>query len=159
LLNEPAESVVLRTLWQIKKHDLPQGHGSNAAPDFQQLLVGAELVVFCDSGDEPEPSAGLETRVIRAMRTPESVDRFGGWSLGESTHLINDASLLDGAIPPADCLAFMAHTNGTITMPVWVDHVGSAGSIYAVGRMERLRIAPIATRLPQVPFAASPVII
>jgi CRISPR-associated protein Cas5t len=153
LLNEPALSVVLRTLWQIKKREVPQGHGPNVGPDFQQLLVGAEVVVFCDSRDEADPSKGLEARVMRAMQAPETVERFGGWSLGESTHLINDAHLLEGAAPPSDCLAFLADEAGTVTMPVWVDHVGSAGTRYAVGRLERLKAAPDAIRVPQVPFA------
>ncbi len=157
LLNEPAESVVLRTLWQIKKRDVAQGHGPNAGPDFQQLLVGADLVVFCDSRDETEPSNGLESRVTRAMQAPGGVERFGGWSLGESTHLINDAHLLAGAALPSECLVFLVDPRGTVTMPIWVDHVGTAGTRYAVGRLERLAVAPAVTQVPQVPLVGSAV--
>ena len=41
----------------------------------------------------------LEQRVRQAIQDPSSVDRFRGWSLGESRHLINDAWLFDGVAP------------------------------------------------------------
>jgi len=148
--------VVLRTLWQIKSLKQPQGEGKNAGPDFQELLVGSELVLFCDSGDEPAPGPSLEVRVARALREPSSVDRFGGWSLGESTHLVNDAGLLADANPGGPCVTFLTDHAGTVTMPVWVDHVGSAGTRYAVGRLERISASPSRDRLPQVPLDLPP---
>ncbi|MBI5488456.1 MAG: type I-MYXAN CRISPR-associated protein Cas5/Cmx5/DevS [Deltaproteobacteria bacterium] len=154
LLNEPQVSVVLRTFWQIKKLEVGQGRGPNAGPDYQQLVVGAKLVVWCDSADEPDPAAGLEARVRRAMRDPGAVSRFGGWSLGESTHLINDARLLDGGAPPGPCRTFVTDPTGTVTMPVWVDHVGAAGTRYATGRLEQIDSAPGRARLPLIPLAA-----
>ncbi len=152
LLSDPVRSTVLRTLWQIKKKAMPQGVGENAGPDFQQLMIGADLVIWCDSDDERESPRGLARRVEAAMQHPTAVDRFGGWSLGESTHLVNDAWLLPGASPPASCKAFLLDPGGSITLPVWVDHVGTAGTRYAVGTLEPTGAPPLRERLPQIPL-------
>ena len=150
LLNTPGQSTVLRTLWRIKKADVPQGNEVNARPDFQQIVVGADLIIWCDSAEEAAPSSGLEARVRSSFKEPGSIERFGGWSLGESTHLINDAWLLDDGQPPSRCQAFLLDDAGDLTLPVWVDHVGSMGTVHAVGRLVEVDTAPPAGRLPTI---------
>lgn len=150
---QPERSTVLRTLWRIKDAKTLQGNKENARPDFQQLVIDARLVIWCDSSDEPDCSSGLEQRVRSAMREPASVERFGGWSLGESTHLINDAWLFDGVAPPEPYQTFLLCEPGELTLPVWVDHVGSAGTRYAMGCLEELTTQPPRERLPQIPMA------
>jgi CRISPR-associated protein Cas5t len=152
LLNEPGRSTILRTLWRIKTAAKAQGNEENARPDFQQLLINAELMMWCDSADEPDPAAGLEARVRAAVTNPSSVDRFGGWSLGESTHLINDLWLRDDGVPPSACRAFLEESGGNLTLPVWVDHVGSAGTRYTVGRLVDLHVRPDPRTLPRIPL-------
>ncbi|GHH02824.1 type I-MYXAN CRISPR-associated protein Cas5/Cmx5/DevS [Comamonas sp. JC664] len=153
LLNAPVISTVLRTFWRTKNLKVAKGNGENAGPDQQQLVIDARLVVWCDSGEEPESDAPLEARVVRAMRDPGSVERTGAWSLGESTHLINDARLLPEGRPPAGCRAFLTTATGVLTLPVWVDHVGTRGSRYAVGGLEALTDVPEVRRLPRIPLA------
>lgn len=150
LLNAPAKSTVLRTLWQIKDAGAPQGNGQNAGPDFQQLLLNAELVLWCDSADEPGGHETLEARVERGLRRPESVERFGGLSLGESTHLVNDVNLLPDATAPADCRTFVEEAHGTLTLPVWVDHVGSLGTRYVTGALRERVKRPERAQMPQI---------
>jgi len=150
LLNEPEISTVLRTFWRIKDRKTPQGNSENARPDFQQLVINADLVVWCDSIDEDGATDRLELRVERALREPASVERFGGWSLGESTHLINDASLLATGDPPAACRAFLEEKEGAVTLPVWVDHVGTSGTRYAVGAVRSILRAPEAAQVPRI---------
>lgn len=151
LLNVPGRSAVLRSLWRIKKRNLQQGNGENARPDFQQLVIGAELMLWCDSSEETESVESLEARVRRASLEPETVDRFGGWSLGESTHLINDAWFHEDGAPPRRCRAFLTDPEGDTTLPVWVDHVGSSGTRYALGRLTSIDGRPDPNRLPQIP--------
>ena len=58
---------------------------------------------------------------------PRQVDRFGGLSLGESTHLVDEVRRLR----PTDVgpmRAFLLAERGRLSLPVWVDHVGSAGT-------------------------------
>ncbi|MFP2961156.1 type I-MYXAN CRISPR-associated protein Cas5/Cmx5/DevS [Myxococcus sp. 1LA] len=153
LLNAPVISTVLRTFWRSKNLKVPKGNDQNAAPDQQQLVTDARLVVWCDSGEEAEPGESLEARVVRAMREPGTVTRAGAWSLGESTHLINDARLHPKGRPPASCRAFLTAPSGVVTLPVWVDHVGTRGSRYAVGVLEDVLEVPELHRLPRIPLA------
>src|SRR5262245_58220505 len=50
LLNTPQTSVVLRTVWRVKK--IPLGSAGNTRPDYQQLLTDVRLVIWLDSSDE-----------------------------------------------------------------------------------------------------------
>lgn len=151
LLKEPARSTVLRTVWRIKTLREAQGVGENARPDYHELLTGAEIVLFCESGDEKGPRPRLEERVLETFAAPAKVQRHGAWSLGESTHLIDDAHVLRPNEPlPGPCVVFLEQDKGRITLPVWVDHVGSAGTRYALGALERILSWPEARRIPRI---------
>src|SRR6478672_13321265 len=63
LLNQPQTSVVLRTVWRVKK--APLGSPGNTRPDYQQLLTGVELLIWLDS--TAESPGGLESRVWSAL--------------------------------------------------------------------------------------------
>lgn len=143
VVHSGGKSTVLRTVWRIQKA------GRAQVPDFQELLVQNELLIWCDSsGETARPT--LEERVLRALREPGSVSRFGGWSLGESTHLINDAWVLEDGTPPAQCDAFVLDSEGDLTLPVWVDHVGTIATRYAVGRLKQVATAPPPQVLPRI---------
>ena len=160
LLNRPQTSVVLRTIWRVKK--TPLGSAGNTRPDYQQLLTGPSpdepfvgLVMWLHSSEEPVGSHGLEARVRGALTNPASVSRFGGLSLGESTHLVDEVCLFEGRT--ADRLrersgqAFLLADRGRLTLPVWVDHVGSAGTRYATGNLESGTLQPPAVeRMPRI---------
>src|SRR6476661_8908576 len=60
LLNRPEQSVVLRTIWRVKK--TPLGSPGNTRPDYQQLLSPVKLVVWLDSADEAGGGERLEGR-------------------------------------------------------------------------------------------------
>jgi CRISPR-associated protein Cas5t len=111
--------------------------------------------VLCDSSDEVDPSAGLEQRIVRAFREPSSIERFGGWSLGESTHLINDAWLFE-QYPEETYQLYLLDPQGDLSLPVWVDHVGSANTHRVIGRIEPTSSFPVRVRLPQIPVAEPP---
>ena len=150
LANSPEISGVLRTMWRCKNRKEAPGVGLNACPDHQQLVVGADLIIWCDSSSEPGPFPGLEKRVERAIQEPASIQRHGGLSLGESTHLINEISILGKDIPSSR--TFLLDARGDLTLPVWVDHVGSSKTRFAVGNLERIASPPAVDRVPQIPF-------
>jgi len=138
MLNEPDQSVVLRTVWRVKSR--PLGSAGNTRPDFQQLLSSVELVIWVDSSDE-DADETLERRIRQGLANPGAIDRFGGLSLGESTHLVDEVSV----ILPDSILrgrAFLVEARGRYTLPVWVDHVGSAGTAYVVGNLEEGPLLP-----------------
>jgi CRISPR-associated protein Cas5t len=141
-------SVVLRTVWRIKS--LPLGAKGNERPDYQQLLTNVKLVVWLDSSAESGGSPTLEDRVTVALATPAKIDRFGGLSLGESTHLVDEVSRF-AEDPKAIGRAFLQADDGRLTLPVWVDHVGSAGTRYATGNLvESPLLPPDPARMPVI---------
>jgi CRISPR-associated protein Cas5t len=152
LISRPETSVVLRTVWRVKK--TPLGSPGNTRPDYQQLLSGVELAIWLDSdedaGDEP-----LEDRVRTCLANPADIRRFGGLSLGESTHLVDEVSSLEQAAPRLASRpgrAFLLADRGRLTLPIWVDHVGSAGTRYVTGDLENLAplAAPDRERMPKI---------
>ncbi|MDW8266019.1 MAG: type I-MYXAN CRISPR-associated protein Cas5/Cmx5/DevS [Gemmataceae bacterium] len=153
LLHAQTGSVVLRTVWRVKK--LPLGATGNTRPDYQQLLTGVELLIWLDSTDEQTPGPKLEDRVRQALSHPTEISRFGGLSLGESTHLVDEVKLWQpGQQRPGhrNGRAFLLHDQGRLTLPVWVDHVGSTGTRYANGRLEEVNLLELPSRdmLPRI---------
>ena len=153
LLGKTATSVVLRTMWRVKK--TPLGSAGNTRPDYQQLLTGAfpdspfiELVLWLDSTAESASAPRLEERVRAALdRTSRgALSRFGGLSLGESTHLVDSVSLLTpqliASLLDRPYRIFLQDDRGRTTLPVWVDHVGSANTRYAVGDLLPGKLEP-----------------
>jgi CRISPR-associated protein Cas5t len=162
LIGGTKTSVVLRTIWRVKR--MPLGSSGNTRPDYQQLLTGAspeqpfiELAVWLDSSAEVLDSPTLEQRVGEALDPVgrAAISRFGGLSLGESTHLVDSVSPLTAvsrSLGGRDCRLFLTAERGRLTLPVWVDHVGSAGTRYAVGDLiaRKPADAPPIDRLPVI---------
>jgi CRISPR-associated protein Cas5t len=139
LIGRPRQSVVLRAVWRVKR--LPLGSPGNTRPDYQQLLSPVELVIWIDSSELEAPPT-LEQRVRNALVNPASIARFGGLSLGESTHLVDEVGPLEwylqssrfqkNPVPPCG-QAFLLAERGRLTLTVWVDHVGSAKTRHVTG--------------------------
>jgi CRISPR-associated protein Cas5t len=153
LLNNPELSVVLRTVWRVKK--TPLGSSGNTRPDYQQLLSPVELLIWLDSSHERGDSVPLEERVATSLREPGTISRFGGLSLGESTHLVDVVSPFEGRL--AERMrehrgrAFLLAESGRLTLPVWVDHVGSTDTRYVTGDLEDSSLSPPpAERMPVI---------
>jgi CRISPR-associated protein Cas5t len=102
------------------------------APDFIETLCGIEFLCWLDSSGEKSiedatserHGRNLEKRIVEAIQSPASVDRYNVLCLGLSDDAINDVSLCDNVngvwhrLLPTD--------TGTMELPVWVDHVGAA---------------------------------
>jgi CRISPR-associated protein Cas5t len=148
LLNRPELSTVLRTVWRVKSR--PLGSSGNTRPDYQQLLAPVEAVVWLDSDEEAVTGDRLEGRVRQALTDPQAVSRFGGLSLGESAHLVDQVKLFPGDAGRQG-VAFLLAERGRATLPVWVDHVGSAGTRYATGDLVTVPLVPPEReRMPRV---------
>ncbi len=131
--------------WEEPDFVIGLGCGTNARPDYQQLLSPVELVIWLDSSEE-QAAPHLEHRVRDALANPANVARFGGLSLGESTHLVDEVNPLDRYLqskrfqrrsPQPLGQAFLLADRGRLTLPVWVDHVGSAGTRHVTGDLQR----------------------
>ena len=63
---------------------------------------------------------GILVRVSAALTNPRSITRFGGLSLGESTHVVDEVCLLDRVrdrLAPSG-RAFLVAPKGRLTLPV-----------------------------------------
>lgn len=135
LLSTPERSVVLRTLWRVKTRKAGPGIGENKRPDFQELLTGVRLVVWVRPGVHEE-APRLVDRLRGAIAVPKHTSRFGGLSLGESTHLIDEVRPLRQSDVTSGQL-LVCDPEGALALPVWPDHVGSART-----RWEQYRLVP-----------------
>ena len=138
LVSGPRLSVALRTLWRTKETKVGPGLGNNKRPDFQELLSDIRLSVWVRGGrDGATPS--LVERLTSAFRTPGSVDRFGGLSLGESTHLVDEVRPWLGGDPTRG-LTLLRDEQGDVSLPVWPDHVGSQGTRWGQYKLQETAI-------------------
>lgn len=99
------------------------GLGTNRRPDFQELLTDIQLAVWVRKGMEEDSDTSLAQRIEKALDQPATVSRFGGLSLGESTHLVDSVSRLQSQDLRGRLL--VAAEDGDLSLPIWPDHVGS----------------------------------
>lgn len=146
MLGTPPVSRVLRTVWRVKSNRVAPGVGENARPDWQELVTQAEVVIGLDHGVEPE-AGSLETRVREALANPSSVKRFGGLSLGESAHLVDEVRILSDEELARSPRWTLRTPTGDRSTAIWVDHVGSRGTRYATGLQVHRTALPSANEL------------
>lgn len=114
------------------------------------------MLIWLDSSEEAAgTSAGLESRVREAVLSPTEVSRFGGLSLGESTHLIDEVCSLDERtavrLQRRSPKGFLLNERGRLTLPAWVDQVGSARTRWVTGDLELVGMAePDLIRMPRI---------
>lgn len=163
LIGQPEKSSVLRTVWKIKNRNLYMGQtpppgapkkvknaGGNRMLDRQELLTGVKLILWLDSSEEGGGNSSLEQRTSDALTHSEQVERFGGLSFGESTHLVDEVKSFDGDASRIG-ETFLLAAQGRLTLPVWVDHVGSEGTRYVTGDLLPLPlVAPDPGGLPKI---------
>jgi CRISPR-associated protein Cas5t len=125
LLSQPQKSTVIRTFRRFKKKDIHDP--SNARPDYQELLTDVRFITWIDAGsDNSQPT--LPERLQMAFANPASINRFGGLCLGESRDLVNAITLLTKNYQGQSLQWLVCNENGLLTLPYWVDHVGSKGT-------------------------------
>lgn len=126
-MREPklAKSTIIRTFRRFKKKEISDP--SNARPDYQELLTNIQFIVLVNAGtDAGQPT--LQERLQIAFAHPETVDRFGGLCLGESRDLVNAVTLLPETHQDKFLWWLVRDEDGLLTLPYWVDHVGSRGT-------------------------------
>ena len=142
LLSMPERSVVLRTLWRVKSRKAGPGIGENKRPDFQELLTGIVLTVWVRPGAHEEATPRLAERLRETLARPTGTSRFGGLSLGESTHLVDEVRPLRPGDPESGEL-LVRDPRGDLALPVWPDHVGSARTRWGQYRLVKSTISQV----------------
>lgn len=154
---QPIPSVVLRTMWRFKGSSIPgQTEKGNTTPDYQELLTHIRLSVWVRPG-EREREKPLSERLRGALANPETITRYGGLSLGESTHLVDevrpwcesdaDECSLGWLLVKADADGEQALAN--LSLPIWPDHVGSKGTRWGQFALRQLSATEFGVEPPQ----------
>lgn len=123
----PEKSTIVRIFRRFKKKELDDP--SNARPDYQELLTAVRFIVWIAPGTDAE-NPTLPERLQMAFSHPEMIDRFGGLCLGESRDLVNAVSLLPETYKGESLRWLLQDKDGFLTLPYWVDHVGSRGTCW-----------------------------
>jgi len=136
LVSDPPRSVVLRTLWRVKNKKAGPGIGNNKTPGCQELLTDVRLSVWVRQGRTENVQTPLVRRLDKAFSAPKGLSRFGGLSLGESTHLVDEVRRWrrDDA---ASGRLLVRDDKGHLSLPIWPDHVGSKGTLWGQFRLEQ----------------------
>ncbi|MDZ8261044.1 type I-MYXAN CRISPR-associated protein Cas5/Cmx5/DevS [Nostoc sp. ChiQUE01b] len=122
LVSQPQKSTVIRTFRRFKKKDIHDP--SNARPDYQELLTDIRFITWVRTGeDNSQPT--LPERLQTGLTNPASINRFGGLCLGESRDLVNSITLLPKNYQSQSLRWLVQDENGLLTLPYWVDHIGS----------------------------------
>ena len=125
LLTQPQKSTVIRTFRRFKKKDIHDP--TNARPDYQELLTDVRFITWVNSqADKSQPT--LSERLQQAFANPTSINRFGGLCLGESRDLVNSVTVLPEKDRSQSLQWLVQDEDGLLTLPYWVDHVGSKGT-------------------------------
>ena len=122
LLAEPVKSVTLRKIRRFKEKTI--NNPQNSRPDFQEILTGIELIVWVATGED-KANPNLCDRITTAFANPSSVNRFGALCLGESRDIVNTVELLSDVAPNKSWQWLLKDEYGYLSLPYWVDHVGS----------------------------------
>ncbi len=88
-------------------------------PDYQELVLWQKLWLWIENGECKE---NFTEAICRALspNTRGQIQRSGALSLGESSHMINEISLLEK--PIGEGFFVMEDNTGMLTMPIYVDH-------------------------------------
>ena len=104
-------------------------------PDYQDILVDLRLWVWlATGGDKATPD--LPSRVVKAIESPSSVERYGGLSLGESSYLVDSICLR--RTPPAQLTFLEPNPRGFHHLTTWVDHADGSNT-----RSVRFSLSPM----------------
>ena len=135
MLSHPQKSRVLRKMRRFKAKGY--GYQSNTTIEHQEILTDIRFIVWVESSQE-EMTPTLAKRIKQAKINPSSVKRFGCLYLGESSDLVNSVRLADDRHLSQPKQWLVIDNQGNMTLPYWVDHIGSRGSRWQRYSLEEL---------------------
>lgn len=135
MLSQPQKSVVLGKMRRFKEKDY--GHQKNTTVEHQEILTDIKFIVWVKSSPE-EVKPTLVERIEQAKTNPAAVKRFGCLYLGESSDLVNSIRLASERHLSQPKQWLVINNRGKITLPYWVDHVGSKGTRWQRYSLEEL---------------------
>ena len=116
---EPEVARVFRKLRRVAQSNKNADPLLDRRPDYQDLVLWLKLWVWVN---DRAAENSLVTVIKKALDKERcsSITRFGGLSLGESSHLVDAISLVEHCDGKGNFL--ISDEKGTLDLPVWVDH-------------------------------------
>ena len=135
MLSQPQKSTILRKMRRFKATSLTDP--KNTTVEHQEILTDIRFIVWIESSlEEAKPT--LTKRINKAKSDPAAVKRFGCLYLGESNDLVNSIKLASERHLNQPKQWLVKESSGRITLPYWVDHVGSRGTRWQRYSLEEL---------------------
>ena len=122
MLSKPRKSRILRQMRRFKKANFSEK--KNVNPAYQEILSNLKCLIWVRS-DREKIQPSLRERIQLAFDYPELVRRFGCLFLGESDQLIKTIKLAREDYLEGARQWVIRDNRGRLTLPYWVDHVGS----------------------------------
>ncbi|MDJ0595947.1 MAG: type I-MYXAN CRISPR-associated protein Cas5/Cmx5/DevS [Pleurocapsa sp. MO_226.B13] len=135
MLSQPQKSSLLRKMRRFKEKDY--GHRRNITVEHQEILTDIRFIVWVESSPEVVKPT-LVDRIEQAKVNPASIKRFGCLYLGESNDLVNSVRSASERHLSQPKQWLVQDNTGRITLPYWVDHVGSRGTRWQRYSLEEL---------------------
>ena len=144
---EPDISLVFRKFRRVPQSKKNADPLTERRPDYQDLLIGLKLWLWISDGNA-EISIVERVRAILTKPYGQTVSRYGGLSLGESSHLVNEISIRT----PSGSGRFLCRDNrGYYHLPVWVHHPRSGE-----GKTKLARFSILDSQILEEPMADDP---
>jgi CRISPR-associated protein Cas5t len=135
MLSQPQKSTILRKMRRFKEKKY--GHQRNTTVEHQEILTNIKFIVWVESSlEEAKPT--LVERIKQAKANPAVIKRFGCLYLGESNDLVNSVRLASERHLNQPKQWLVTNSTGRITLPYWVDHIGSRGTRWQRYSLEEL---------------------
>ena len=145
LVGEPETHRVFRKFRRVSQSGDPDPL-AHRRPDYQDLLLWLKLWVWLTDGDADQSLIGAVTRALGPDRCGNR--RYGGLSLGESSHLVDYLAVRQ---PDGPARYLRRAEDGPLYLPVWVVHQRDPDGETVLEHFELSDESPAA-----VPEASSP---
>ncbi len=137
MISQPQKSTILRKMRRFKV--VPLGDPKNTTVEHQEILTDIKFIVWVESSLE-EGKPPLAVRIEQVKANPSGAKRFGCLYLGESNDLVNSVRLAKDSHLNQPKQWLVKDNSGQITLPYWVDHVGSRGTRWQRYSLEKLGV-------------------
>lgn len=122
-----------RRVGQSKKDADPL---ADRRPDYQELILWLKLWLWIHDADASH-SLTEEVQIALDPTKRHKILRYGGLSLGESTHLINEIQISE---PQGQGQFLVVDNSGFLSMPVWTDHSANTTHLETFQLLELVKL-------------------
>ncbi len=139
LVSEPARCRIFRKFRRVPQAKKNADPLTERRPDYQDLLMDLKFWLWLRDG---HAQSSLTERVAIALSPTRrhEIKRYGGLSLGESSHLVNEISL---KTPEGQGRFIKRDPEGYYHLPIWVQHPRCGPGLSRTGRFSLLAMADL----------------